>query len=245
MANENPSKGRRPSKNDPSRADRSGDYAYKRSFYRSKEVADDYDFHRMGTSERRRRNAAKWAAIRQALRYTRKVRTVLDIPCGTGRFTGDIADLGYRVVGADVSLEMILKGVDAVGENPGVAGFLQADAERLPLPSRSIDCIVCIRFMLHVNQATRHRILCEMRRVTKRWVVIDYRHKHTYRYRLNEWRKKMGFRTKPIKNRVSREELEQEFRNAGLAVRRVIPVARFFSDKWVILAEAPSPASLK
>jgi ubiquinone/menaquinone biosynthesis C-methylase UbiE len=245
MDEQKPTTGRRPGKEDPSRADRAGTYSYKRGFYRSAEVAEDYDFHRFGSRDRRRRNAAKWAAISQALRYTRKVKTVLDIPCGTGRFTGDIANLGYRVVGSDVSYEMIAKGVENTGENKRVAGFVQADAERLPLPARSIDCIVCIRFMLHVNLATRHRILCEMRRVTKRWIVIDYRHKHSFRYKLNEFRKRLGFKTKPLKNRVSREELEQEFRNAGLAVRRVIPVAKFFSDKWVVLAEAPSPAAIK
>ena len=30
--------------------------------------------------------------------------------------------------------------------------------------------------------------------------------------------------------------VEPEFRGAGLVVRRIIPVARFFSDKWIVVA---------
>jgi ubiquinone/menaquinone biosynthesis C-methylase UbiE len=237
--------GRKPSKSDPSRPDRSGDYDYKKGFYRSKEVAEDYDFHRFGSPERQRRNRAKWAAILKALSHTRKVRSVLDIPCGTGRFTGSLARQGYKVLGSDISLEMMLKAAESTSDEPGVVGYVQADAERLPLRHRSVDCVVCIRFMFHVRRSVRVRILSEMRRVSRRWVIVDYRHQHNYRYRMYRLRRFLGLNPKPIKNRVTRAEMEQEFRAAGLSVRKVFPVARFFSDKWVVLAEAPSPSAIK
>ena len=48
---------------------------------------------------------------------------------------------------------------------------------------------------------------------------------------------KLGFGRTPL-SRVSRADLEQEFRDAGFAVREVIRVsAPLLSDKWVVLAE--------
>ena len=99
---------KKPGKSDPSRPREDG-YDYKREFYRSSQVAEDYDFHRFSTPERQKRNARKWAAIRKALSATTGVRTILDLPCGTGRFTGALAREGYEIVGSDISLEMLQK----------------------------------------------------------------------------------------------------------------------------------------
>ena len=54
-----------------------------------------------------RRNARKWNAIQKALAMAEGVKTVVDLPCGTGRFTGHLARAGYQVVGSDISIEMM------------------------------------------------------------------------------------------------------------------------------------------
>jgi SAM-dependent methyltransferase len=233
---------KRPGKSDPSRPRKDG-YDYKRDFYRSASVADDYDFHRFSTPERQKRNARKWAAIRKALSITTGVRTILDLPCGTGRFTGALAREGYEIVGSDISLEMLQKasvisqppGED--GKQPVIRGYVQANAEALPLLSDSLDCVVCIRFMMHVDPATRVRMLREFARVSRRWVIVDYRHKYTFRYVASHTVGKLGFGRTPL-SRVSTAELHEEFRQAGLAIREVIRVsAPLLSDKWVVLSE--------
>lgn len=233
---------KKPGKADPSRPREDG-YEYKRDFYRSDSVADDYDFHRFSTPERQKRNVRKWAAIRKALALTTGVRTILDLPCGTGRFTGALAREGFEVVGSDISLEMLKKAASleekgkADGQHKTIFGYLQANAEHLPLRSDSLDCVVCIRFMMHVDPATRVRMLREFRRVSRRWVIVDYRHKYTFRYVLTHTFGKLGLGRTPL-DRVSRAGLEQEFRDAGLSIRSVIRVsAPLLSDKWVVLAE--------
>src|SRR3954468_1531858 len=158
---------KKPGKSDPSRPKEDG-YDYKRDFYRSSQVAEDYDFHRFSTPERQKRNTRKWAAIRKALSLTTGVRTLLDLPCGTGRFTGALAREGYEVVGSDISLEMLIKAATVeVGMEPGtggaVRGYVQANDEHLPLRDDALDCVVCIRFMMHVDPATRVRMLREFR----------------------------------------------------------------------------------
>ena len=233
---------KKPGKSDPSRPREDG-YDYKRDFYRSASVAEDYDFHRFSTPERQKRNARKWAAIRKALSSTTGVRTILDLPCGTGRFTGALAREGYQVVGSDISFEMLQKaasvelGPTTEGKPATVHGYVQANAEHLPLRDACLDCVVCIRFMMHVDSATRVRMLREFHRVSRRWVVVDYRHKYTFRYVLSHTFGKLGLGRTPL-DRVSRKGLEQEFRDAGFAIREVVRVsAPLLSDKWVVLAE--------
>src|SRR5690349_878550 len=233
---------KKPGKSDPSRPREDG-YEYKRDFYRSSQVAEDYDFHRFSTPERQKRNVRKWAAIRKALSMAQGVRVILDLPCGTGRFTGALARDGYEIVGSDISMEMLQKAASVTsagggeGPQPNVRGYLQANAEKLPLRDDSLDCVVSIRFMMHVDPATRVRMLREFRRVSRRWVIVDYRHKYTFRYVLTHTFGKLGLGRSPL-SRVSRQDLEQEFRDAGFAVRSVIRVsAPLLSDKWVVLAE--------
>jgi len=228
---------KRPGKSDPSRPREDG-YDYKRDFYRSSQVADDYDFHRFSTPERQKRNARKWAAIKSALRGTTGVRTILDLPCGTGRFTGALAREGFEIVGSDISLEMLRKAASIPdGQQQAIRGYVQANAEHLPLRDDSLDCVVCIRFMMHVDPATRVRMLREFHRVSRRWVIVDYRHRYTFRYLLTHTFGKIGLGRAPL-SRVSRTELEQEFTQAGFAIRNVIRVSTpLLSDKWIVLAE--------
>ncbi len=233
---------KRPGKSDPSRPREDG-YGYKRDFYRSAQVADDYDFHRFSTPERQKRNARKWAAIQKALSHATGVRTILDLPCGTGRFTGALARDGYEIVGSDISLEMLQKaaalehGNQGNGEQQTIRGYVQANAEHLPLRDASLDCVVCIRFMMHVDPATRVRMLREFARVSRRWVVVDYRHKYTFRYVLTHTFGKLGLGRTPL-SRVSRRDLHEEFRQAGFAIREIVRVSTpLLSDKWVVLAE--------
>ena len=228
---------KRPGKSDPSRPREDG-YQYKRDFYRSDSVAEDYDFHRFSTPERQKRNARKWAAIRKALSLTEGVRVILDLPCGTGRFTGGLAREGYEIVGSDISMEMLQKAAAIPdGRQPGIRGYVQANAEHLPLRSDSLDCVVSIRFMMHVDPATRVRMLREFHRVSRRWVIVDYRHCYTFRYVLTHTFGRLGLGRTPL-SRVSRKELHQEFTDAGFAIRKVIRVSTpLLSDKWVVLAE--------
>ena len=232
---------KKPGKSDPSRP-QEGDYDYKREFYRSAQVAEDYDFHRFSSPERQKRNVRKWAAIKKALSHTTGVRTILDLPCGTGRFTGALAREGYEIVGSDISMEMLQKAASVTASKegaqlPGVRGYLQANAEKLPLRDDSLDCVVSIRFMMHVDPATRVRMLREFRRVSRRWVIVDYRHKYTFRYVLTHTFGKLGLGRSPL-SRVSTAELHEEFRHAGFRIVEVVRVSTpLLSDKWVVLAE--------
>ena len=226
---------RKPGKADPSRARRGSSYADKREFYRDSRVAQDYDFHRWGSRQRQRRNLIKWRRIVAALEEAGDITTVLDVPCGTGRFTGPLAARGLSVTGADISTEMmaVARGNDSA---PAAVGYVQADAERMPFADNSFDCVLSIRFLFHVDVVTRARILAEMARVSRRWLVLDYRHKYSYRYAVWRIRYALGLTSSPLA-RVGRRELERELAGAGIRLCRIFPIAPLFSDKWVVLGE--------
>jgi ubiquinone/menaquinone biosynthesis C-methylase UbiE len=228
---------KQPSRDDPSKPKQHG-YEYKKQFYQSTEVAADYDEHRFRTPKRMRRNARKWAAIEKALALTNGVKTIVDLPCGTGRFTGHLARAGYEVVGSDISAEMMQQAAKLPSvQHANIRGYVRADAERLPFASKSADCVMSIRFLFHVDPETRRRMLREFGRVSRRWVIADYRHKYSFRYAVWKLTRALGLTKRPFE-RVSVKSMTAEFEDAGLRVAKIIPVRRGLSDKWVVLAEA-------
>lgn len=236
---------RKPGRGDISRADRAANYAYKKRFYQSPEVASDYDFHRFGSPERQRRNTRKWKTIRRALARAGgrdSIRTILDLPCGTGRFTGHLGRDGYDVIGSDIAMEMMQVAAKQLAGTPGLHGYVRADAEHLPLTDNAIDCVMSIRFLLHIDPATRVSIVREMARVSTRWLILDYRHKHSYRYVTLRLRQMLGVPSARKLPQVSRAEMTRELEAAGVRVTKIFPVASFFSDKWVVLCEKTVPA---
>jgi len=228
---------KKPSREDVSKP-KVEEYSYKKEFYRDAKVAADYDQHRFTTPRRQRRSVRKWRAIRSALDQAGDVRSVLDLPCGTGRFTGHFARLNLDTVGSDISLQMMRQAAASPEvAHDSIAGYVQADGEALPYVDCSLDCVVSIRFMFHVDPVTRRRILREMGRVSRRWLIIDYRHKYSLRWLSWKIRHAVGLLPE-VPERVSRSDLRSEFRDAGLTIRQVIPVRRWLSDKWIVLAES-------
>ena len=163
---------RQPSRDDPSKPKAHG-YAYKKQFYQSTEVAADYDEHRFRTPKRQRRNVRKWNAIQKALELTTDVKSMVDLPCGTGRFTGHLARAGYEVVGSDISLEMMHQAASLPSvQHDNIAGYVRADAEALPFAAKSVDCLMSIRFLFHVDQRDA---AADVARIRPRVAPLDHR----------------------------------------------------------------------
>ncbi len=220
-------------------------YEYKKRFYQSDEVAADYDQHRFTTPERQRRNQREWQALTRALDRAGNIGTILDIPCGTGRFTGDLVQAGYTVIGGDISIPMMKQAkAKPAAADPKVLGFVQADAENLPLADDSVDCVMSIRFMHHVDSATRRRMLRDMGRVSRRWLIIDYRHRYSIRWAIWRIGRALGLTRKPL-DRVSSQGLRDEFSDAGLRIVEIFPSRRLLSDKWMVLAETQSASAAR
>ncbi len=72
----------------------------------------------------------------------REVRDVLDVACGTGGFTLEFARRGFRVVGVDLSVEMVRIARRKARERGLDAEFIVGDMRRFSFGER-FDAVTC------------------------------------------------------------------------------------------------------
>ncbi len=112
--------------------------------------------------------------VREFLTENRMVgRSLLDVPCGYGRFWGTFADFDLRLVGIDLDPQMTRKAA-ACPERNGHSQPVCGNVLALPFDDDSFDCVTCIR-LLHLQfcDPDRLSILRELRRVSRRFVIIS------------------------------------------------------------------------
>ncbi|GFN22064.1 MAG: class I SAM-dependent methyltransferase [Thermoanaerobacteraceae bacterium] len=69
---------------------------------------------------------------------------ILDIGCGTGNFSLELARRGARVTGIDVSEPMLQRAREKAAREGVSIRFLRSDARRLPFPDESFDAVVSV-----------------------------------------------------------------------------------------------------
>ncbi|MGH8726657.1 MAG: class I SAM-dependent methyltransferase [Burkholderiales bacterium] len=126
--------------------------------------------------QRRRpaRDRAELKLVERAFRLIPKNHRVLDIPCGAGRVTILLGQLGYSVTAAELSEPMIA----ATRENLARAGLScpvhKEDIERMSYVERAFDAIVCFRLFHFPDENVRRRVVKGLCRVAGYCVVVSY-----------------------------------------------------------------------
>ena len=176
-------------------------------WYQESDVAEEYEekrFSRGGRLIDRREKEAVFDAIGPV-----DGKRILEIACGTGRFTVTLAERGADVVGLDISGPMLQQGREKA-RSAGVDNkleFMRGDAGRLPFPDDHFDTVFAMRFF-HLAD-TPAAFLSEMRRVSKDQVFFDTFNRFSSRSIYN-WLLPMGSRL------YSRTEVEALLSRAGL-----------------------------
>lgn len=140
-------------------------------WYQTDEIAEEYDakrFSRGGQLIDRREKKAVLDALGPV-----DDRSILEVACGTGRFSVMLANRGADVVGLDISGPMLQQGRQKAA-SVGVEGtleFMRGDAARLPFPDDHFDTVLAMRFF-HLAD-TPAKFLSEMARVSKNQVFFD------------------------------------------------------------------------
>ncbi|WP_254762909.1 class I SAM-dependent methyltransferase [Natrinema marinum] len=160
-------------------------------WYQADDVAEEYDdkrFSRGGQLIDRREKEAVLEAIMPV-----EDRSILEIACGTGRFTLMLAHQGADVVGLDISAAMLQQGRRKArnAETEGTLEFLRGDAGRLPFPDDHFDTVVAMRFFHLADDP--EAFLREMRRVSREQIVFDTFNRFSSRSVYN-WALPMGSR---------------------------------------------------
>jgi ubiquinone/menaquinone biosynthesis C-methylase UbiE len=92
---------------------------------------------------------------------------VLDIGCGTGRFTVPLAELGTDVSALDISAGMLDVLNEKLAERGLSADLRQGDMCRLPFPDATFDAVTSFLALMHIPLADRPAVWREVRRVLK------------------------------------------------------------------------------
>ncbi len=200
--------------------------------YDSKHSLDYYRKHNESFG-RRLSNWREQKIAEKALKIAGNPYSVLDIPCGAGRFWPLLSGMPDRIVYAsDYSLSMImvakeLRNSHMVDRMP----CFQASAFSISLKSDSVDSIFCMRLLHHiVDREHRMALLKEFNRVTRDTVCIslwvDRNYKACRRKRLEAGRNRQGYRNRFVANsRV----IESEFFETGFEIIGQVDFARYYS----------------
>lgn len=130
------------------------------------------------TYEARRKGKALWRQedqiLLRILQETSPQETVLDIPVGTGRFLPFYRDHQLRVVGIDLSADMLAiakpRGHDAV--------LKRGDIRNIPAGDKSVDVSICFRLLYFMKLGDVKKALRELARVTRKRIVFSARFTH-------------------------------------------------------------------
>lgn len=192
-------------------------------------------------------NAVRWSRFAMLAERRRVVEELarlaipagarlLDCPCGAGLIAQALDGGFYRVVGADVSFEMLLEGMEFF-RDADWDGVLRADAARLPFEDDSFDVVFCIGLLHRVPEQLRREILTELRRISRKNVIFTY----------SVWslgqRAKVGL-IKMLRPGhlaapcpTSRSAMAEDLNRIGLAVLRRRAIVPFLSSVELLVSE--------
>ena len=141
--------------------------------------------------------------------------SVLDVPVGTGRFVEMCAARQMTVTGLDISQDML----DVARETLGAELFdrcrmLQGSADAMPFDDASFDLVICFRFFGLIPMSLSQRVLDELRRVCRRWLIIRVPVRKASAPPLPP-----AVGEEPVGSRMYEHELVRMFQQRGFSVR--------------------------
>jgi len=188
--------------------------------------AENYYFkHKQGLRHR----LTTWremALARKALEIAGNPRTILDLPCGAGRFWPMLAEDPERVLfAADNSQDMVAT-ANRLQDKEIADRFkcFQTSAFAIDMPDLNVDNIFCMRLLHHITEASdRLAILKEFYRVTRDTVCITMWTDGNLQYRRRKRQEAKRPATR-IRNRtaITAKTAESEYREAGFRIMKYL-----------------------
>lgn len=132
--------------------------------------AGEYDNDRYGSDEQKSVNESTRRVVMNLLGDVMS-KSVLDCGCGTGRFAELFIGKQARVVGMDISTNMI----NIANNKVPSAEFVRGDVFKMPFKDGQFDIAICFQVLTHLHEYERP--LLEMKRIIKDngTIIIDIR----------------------------------------------------------------------
>lgn len=201
--------------------------------YQENRVADVYDQKRFSSLKGRWTDRLEKARFIECMNSIKSKSTVLDIPCGTGRFSELVLKEGCDVICADISKEMLNIAKRKLSDlNP--LAFEICDIEKMPFNDDFFDCVICIRLLHHIPPNMHINILTEIRRVTNGFAIITFSNNFSLQ---NLRRNIISTFTKFPRYSVSLHHMQNVLNSSGFKIIKQLPLIKYISEEWFFLVE--------
>jgi SAM-dependent methyltransferase len=167
---------------------------------------------------------------------------VLDIPCGTGLMAKVFRKLGCKVVGADISPDMMSFARDEYRDARPL-GFIQGDLAQTPFAPEAFAGVVMLGLMHRVPGTVRRSFLRETNRIARDFLIVSYSVDspvQRLKLRILRW-------LRPTHNSAqgasSWHEIESEIRETGFTIQRRLFPFPFASAEVILVLRKAKPAA--
>ena len=203
--------------------------------YKEVAVAERYDRERFSSFPGRVFNALEKYNMRKAFRAVPRDQTVLDLPCGTGRFSEVLLEEGFKVIGIDISqamLEVAKRKLERFG--PRFETRVADVRELAQKESQRYDVALCARVLMHFPLEGQISFLRSVAELTRRRVVFTQSLSTPYQ-RLRRRIKRLLGNQPPAGYPITEAELKTLLAGAGLKeVDRLRPMPLVTEAIYVI-----------
>lgn len=146
--------------------------------------------------------------------------TVLDCPCGNGRWFDALGQKASHIIGVDVSVGMIESAGRRQSEIKAELTTRTGDAEALDLDDGAVEYTFSYALMKHLPLPVQYRVLAEFARVSSKGVFCSFAILSTISYQW--WKRRRPAESFPLVY----EELEFMAESAGLKLERTVKVSQ-------------------
>jgi SAM-dependent methyltransferase/uncharacterized protein YbaR (Trm112 family) len=181
----------------------------------------------------RDRPTKRWSTKREYRLLQRLLETqprsgvLLDLPSGGGRLSPRLAPHTDLLVEADIGFGQLLYGREQhTGEDDRV--WMTASAFHIPFRDRSVDGVVCCRLCHHLpTAAERERLLAELLRVSRGFVIMTFFDHHSVKNTLRRMRRPLD--GKPPKMTMTVDRVREVAREHGAELVAQPALSHLFS----------------
>lgn len=154
--------------------------------------------------------------------------SVLDIPCGAGRFLPILRKRDFKVIGADISPDMIES-----AKNAGYDSLKVADVFDTGFRDKEFDLVICHRLLQYFNETEdRQKALSELHRISRGPVIASFSCKWASDHLWYKIRRFFGATRKRSCHPISRLDFSKNANDANLEVIKWIAARPLISKRW-------------